>query len=178
MDVISLPHGVVTLTEDFGGRTNVGESYAAVVEFVQSNPKLATFLEAPQTPEKEKIAMVKTIFGDRVERLLLNLFLLLIEKNRPEYLEEIGVDFASMVEAEQGYQHAVVTTAVTLAPDLEEALTARLAALTGSRIILDKKVDPVVIGGVLVTLGDKILDGTVRTHLAGLKSALAGASLR
>jgi F-type H+-transporting ATPase subunit delta len=71
-----------------------------------------------------------------------------------------------------------VTTAVALPADLADLLTAKLAQLTGSQIILQKKVDPEVIGGVSVTIGDKIIDGTVRTQLNLMREHLAKVSMR
>ncbi len=59
-----------------------------------------------------------------------------------------------------------------LPPDLEDALTKRLEALTGARIVLEKRVDPAVIGGVAVVVGDSVIDGTVRSSLQHLRERL------
>ena len=157
---------------------DVAESYAAVVQIVAENPALPTFLEVPQVAEDEKKQIIATLFGDRVEPLLVRFFHLLIDKNRIEHLQEIGEVFASLVETEQGIARAIVTTAVALPADLEERLIERLAALTGSQIVLRKKVDPAVIGGVCVTLGDRIIDGTVRSNLSELREHLGRAAVR
>ena len=64
------------------------------------------------------------------------------------------------------------------AADLEEALGAKLKTLTGCEMILDKKVDPAVIGGVKVTIGDRVIDGTLRTELKRLRRSLSQADVR
>ncbi len=156
----------------------VAEAYAAVREVVAAHPPLVTFLEGPQVPEDEKKQLLASVFGARVEPMLLNFFHLLVDKNRIELLDDIGAELARLHEADQGLQRALVTTAVALPGDLEAQLKGRLEALTGARVVLEKRIDHDVIGGVCVTMGDRILDGTVRSHLDRLSERLLGASLR
>jgi len=156
----------------------VAESFAAVKEVVHGNRDLRVFLDSPQVPEAEKKKLLKDVFGGKVEDLLLAFFNLLIDKNRIENLQDIAEAFADLVERERGVLRAAVVTAVPLAEDLEGALREKLASTTGKAIILDKKIDPAVIGGVCVTMGDRILDGTVRTNLDRLRKQLGEAPVR
>ena len=155
-----------------GDLAAVAESYAAVRELLGQRPELGAFLRGPQVSEDEKRGLLRTLFGGRIEPLLLNFCLLLIDKNRIENLDEIGQEFARLVERAQGLQRAVVTTAVPLPPDLEGALAKQLETLTGTRIVLEKRVDPAVIGGVAVVVGDNVIDGTVRASLQHLRARL------
>ena len=157
---------------------DVADSYAGVVELMKGKPALVAFLEGPQVAEVEKKDLLNSLFTQRVEPVLLRFFHLLIDKNRIEYLVEIGERFATLVEKEQGYAHAVVVTAVTLPADLEQALIDKLVRLTGAKIVLEKKVNPAVIGGVRVTVGDQVVDGTVRTQLDQLREHLSRTPLR
>ncbi len=156
----------------------VAESFAAVHEVVRENRDLVTFLYSPQVPEAEKKKLLKDVFGGKIEDLLLTFFYLLLDKNRIENLQDIAEAFADLVERERGVLRAGVVTAVPLAEDLEKALREKLAAMTGKTVILAKKIDPAVLGGVCVTMGDKILDGTVRTNLDRLRKQLGKASVR
>ncbi len=107
--------------------------------------------------------------------MLLRFFFLLLEKKRIANTRDIGEVFAELVEADRGVQHAKVVTAIPLADDLADRLREKLAGFTGKTVILDQKVDPGVIGGVRVTLGDRVLDGTVRTNLDLLAKELGKA---
>jgi F-type H+-transporting ATPase subunit delta len=127
---------------------------------------------------QEKKDLIKAVFAGKIEPVLLNFFYLLIDKNRIENFRDIGEEFAAMVEDEMGVIRARVVTAVALADDLADSLRAKLAQATGKKVILEKKVDPAVIGGVCVTLKDKILDGTVRTNLDLLRKKLEQAPIR
>ena len=161
-----------------GVLTGVAESYAAVLEVVADNGQLVTFMDSPQVATQEKKELLKSVFGDKIEPVLLHFFYLLIDKNRIENFQDIGEEFAAQVEDEMGVMRARVVTAVALDDDLSGKLEKKLAGLTGKKIILEKKVDPAVIGGVCVTLKDKILDGTVRTNLDLLRKKLEQAPVR
>lgn len=154
------------------------ESYAGVLDVMAASRELVIFLDSPQVREQEKKEVLKKVFGPRIEPVLLDFFNLLLDRNRIELLRDIGTVFAELVEADQGLVRASVVTAIALPADLETKLRDKLAHVTGKSVILDKKVDPAVIGGVRVTLGDRVIDGTVRTNLDRLRKTLATAQVR
>jgi len=154
------------------------ESYAGVLEVMAASRELVIFLDSPQVREQEKKEVLKKVFGPHLEPVLLDFFNLLLDRNRIDKLRDIGEVFAELVETDQGLVRASVVTAVALPADLETKLRDKLAHVTGKSVILDKKVDPAVIGGVRVTLGDRVIDGTVRTNLDRLRKTLATAQVR
>jgi len=169
---------LVAATREAGTMAEVAESYGAVVEVVRRNPALTRFLEGPQVATQEKKELIGNLLGPRVEPILVRFLQLLIDKNRIEYLVEIGEEFAAQVEQARGYARARVTTAVALPDDLATELTERLARLTGAKIILERRIDPEVIGGVQVRVGDTVIDGTVRTRLDQLREHLRRTPVR
>ena len=156
----------------------VAESYAAVVELYDHRPDLASFLEGPQVADQEKVQLLDAIFGQKIEPVLLHFFHLLLAKGRIEHLIDIQAAFQELVEVDQGYVRARVVTAVPLPEDLERDLTAKLAALTGKKITLLKRVDPAVVGGVCVSMGDQVIDGTIQTNLTKMRAQLSAADVR
>jgi F-type H+-transporting ATPase subunit delta len=169
---------LLTSAKEAGVLEGVAESYAALLDLQLGQTELRVFLESPQVRTEEKKELLQTVFGPRIEPLLLNFVFLLIDKNRMENFRDIGEEFADLVEREAGVMRARVTTAVALPADLEQQLRDKLAGLTGKTMILEKRVDPAVIGGVKVVMGDKILDGTVRTNLDLLRKTLEKAPVR
>ena len=99
-------------------------------------------------------------------------------QDRLDALGDIAEVFAELVEADAGIVRAQVVTAIALPEDLEARLRKTLAGVTCKSVLLEKKIDPAVIGGVCVTLGDRIIDGTVRTNLDRLRKTLATAQVR
>lgn len=161
-----------------GTLAGCAESYAGVLEVMAASRDLVIFLDSPQVREQEKKEVLKKVFGPRLEPVLLDFFNLLIDRNRIELLRDIGTVFAELVEVDQGLVRARVVTAIALPADLEAKLRDKLAQVTGKTVVLEKKIDPAVIGGVCVTLGDRIIDGTVRTNLDRLRKTLATAQVR
>ncbi len=161
-------------TADLGA---VAESYAAVSKIAAADPRVAAFLGSPQIAKGEKKAMLRALLAGRVEPVLLDFFQLLVDRGRLDHLHDIGVEFTRLVEAELGVARARVVTAVPLPAELEGELARQLETLTGSRIVIEKKVDPLVIGGVCVTVGDRVIDGTVRAGLRRLRDQMLKAPL-
>jgi len=154
------------------------ESYAGVLEVMAAHRDLVIFLDSPQVREQEKKELLKKVLGPRLEPLLLDFFNLLLDRNRIDLLRDIGEVYAELVEADQNIVRARVVTAIVMPDDLETKLRDKLAKVTGKTVILDKKVDPAVLGGVSVTLGDRVIDGTVRTNLDLLRKTLGKAQVR
>jgi F-type H+-transporting ATPase subunit delta len=155
-----------------GVLVEVAESFTAVLEVTSGHKDLVTFIDSPQVRTEEKKELIQKVFGQKIEKVLLNFFFLLIDRNRIANVRDIGEVFADLVEADQGVVRAEVVTAIALPDDLAAGLKSKLAAFTGAKIVLEQKIDPAVIGGVCVTMGDKVLDGTVRTNLDLLSKAL------
>ncbi|MBT4292201.1 ATP synthase F1 subunit delta [bacterium] len=156
----------------------VAQSYRAVAEIMDTHPELVHFLEGPQVTEQEKKELLKSLFGEQIEELLLNFFYLLIDRNRVEFLRDIEHEFALLVEIEQGQTRVLVTTAIALSDDLESALMAKLETVTGGKVVMKKKIDTSVLGGVCITMGDKVIDGTLRTGLGRLRSQFSRTDVR
>ncbi len=77
-----------------------------------------------------------------------------------------------MADAYQGVEHAEVTTAIPLDEEDRQRLSERLAELTGTRIVLSTRVDPNVIGGFVVRIGDRLIDGSTKSKLDSLRKSL------
>jgi F-type H+-transporting ATPase subunit delta len=156
----------------------VAESFDSLMETMAGTPGLRVFLQSPQVRTQEKKELLRNVLGGKVESLLLDFLELLIDKDRLMHVRDIHEEFQALVERHRGLQRATVVTAVPLPEDLAAKLIAKLEARIDRRVILDRKVDPSVIGGVRLTVGDYILDGTVRAGLDELRATLEKAPLR
>lgn len=138
---------------------------------VLKEPRVARFLINPDISFDKKRQVLSTSLGD-LNPLALNLLYVLVRKGRIQALGDIQREYESLVNEWRGIEVAEVTTAVPLENEQADAVARRLEALTGKKIVLQRYVDPGIIGGLVAKVGDKLIDGSVRGKLAMLREQL------
>jgi F-type H+-transporting ATPase subunit delta len=128
-------------------------------------------------PLASRLDLAVAVVGPNVSRPVLNLIVLLLRRGRIELLPRVAQEFARLDDLRNRVIHATATSAASLGPDELRALTARLEQLSGGRVELATDVDPSILGGVVVRLGDRLIDGSVRGRLERLRSKLASGAL-
>ena len=146
--------------------------FAGLDQILQNNKSLLQFLKAPHITDQDKIALVRRAFTGQLEPLFVEFILVLVAKYRIRFLHDIITAFRALVAEAKGLVVAQVMTAVPLADDQRRALIARLQARTGQTVELDEKVDKTLLGGMIIILGDQIIDGSVRHKLSLLRDEL------
>ncbi|MSQ09728.1 MAG: ATP synthase F1 subunit delta [Dehalococcoidia bacterium] len=131
-------------------------------------------MESPRVPfEAKRDILQQQLSGQLVD--VFNLAQLLVTRKRIEAIPRLVLEFHRMYDADRGVQHARVISAVALTPAAREALSVQLAAYTGSQVVVGDEVDPSIIGGLVVRIGDKLIDGSVKGRLETLHRQLASA---
>ena len=133
------------------------------------NIRFIEFLENPQIRDKDKKDFIKSISEGRVSDLLVSLLILLLDKNRIKYLSEIFSEYQRLYKEDQGIVEAEVITAFPLDHFLTERLREKLEKKTGKKLEMITKVDPFILGGVVVKMGDRIVDKSIRYQLKQIK---------
>ncbi len=136
-----------------------------------SQPQLMAILESPKVHLDEKMELLRRCLPG-VSQLALNLVYLLVARRRLRLIDQIVSEYQRLADAYQGVEHAEVTTAIPLDEEDRQRLSERLAELTGTRIVLSTKVDPNVIGGFVVRIGDRLIDGSTKSKLDSLRKSL------
>ena len=139
--------------------------------------RLAGALANPAIPLTSRAELVGVAVGGSVSRPVLNLVLLLLRRGRIDLLARVARELVRLDDLRNGVVVATAASAVPLEPDEVRALTARLERLSGGRVELSTTVDPSLLGGVVVRLGDRLIDGSVRGRLERLRSQLASGVL-
>ncbi len=158
-----------------GHRGLIDEAYVQFGELqatLKHDASLIKFLGSPRIEEEQKLQLLQTVFGARMNRLLLEFLGVLVRKRRAMYLVNVIEEFGHLVEVYQGVARVTVTAAVSLSGDEEKRLMTTLTAKTGKKIQLDKKIDPSLIGGMIVKIDDEIIDGSVQHGLNQLEEQL------
>lgn len=152
---------------------NAYEQFNQLKTLVKKDKSLVNFLSAPQVTDENKKKLIRDVFTSRLERLFVEFLIVLVDKNRINFLVEIIDEFDRLVEAERGIGRATVITALKLNDTERANLITKLAAKTNLEIVLEEKVDPAILGGMIVILHNEIIDGSVRHELDLLEKQLS-----
>ena len=143
---------------------------------------LEGILANPAIPLERRYELAAETFGKTVGQPTLNLVRLLIRRGMIDQLPRVAAEFGRLDDIRQGITQATATSALPLAvlprtPDEVRAITERLEQTTGGRVELASAVDPSLLGGVIVRVGDRLIDGSVRGRLERLRNQLVSGAL-
>ncbi len=132
-------------------------------------------MESPRVPFADKAGMLQQHLPG-VEPGVLNLAQLVVGRNRVDAIGGMVTEFQRLYDQARGVQHARVITAVPLSADAKVALTRQLEQYTSAQVVVNEELDPAIIGGLVVRIGDKLIDGSIKGQLEALHRQLTGAA--
>jgi len=133
---------------------------------------VASYLESPNVRFEYKAELLSKRLDD-IEPLVLNLVYLLLARGRFGMFASIVDEYQRLLDKYNGIERAEATTAVPLDEEDESRLAEGLGGITGKKVILKHEVDPNLIGGVVVRVAGKLMDGSTRGKLEALKRELS-----
>lgn len=135
--------------------------------------RVARAIDSPAVAFGHRRKGVEQLLGSRVSPTALNLALLLAKRGRFAILPQVTAEYDALVRQSRGIATATVTTPAPLSgPDLA-AVKARVERLAGGRVELTAEIDPALLGGLTVRIGDRLIDASVRGRLERLRGRLA-----
>ena len=152
--------------------TEYGTDLAKVQQFYHDCPALKAYLCNPNIQPEEKKSLLKEVFGGGVRKTVLNFLLLLIDKRRMMVFDAIRSIFVQLSNEKLGIAVADVTSVEPLSEAQMKELTAKLGRITGKQVTLREHRDPSLIGGVVVRIGDRRIDGSIKGRLAAMTAEL------
>ncbi len=129
---------------------------------------IAAYLENPKVHLDDKIRLLSRRLGD-IDPLVLNLLYLLLARGRLNMLPDVAHAYQRLLDSYHGIERAEVTTAVPLDDEARLKLSQHLSDIIGKEVLLEPEVDPGLIGGVVVRVAGKLLDGSTQGKLAALR---------
>jgi F-type H+-transporting ATPase subunit delta len=164
-----------TVGKENGQFEAYNETLQGLAGLYKTHPDVVDALTNPLYPlEFREKVMVGIVKSSGVDKVMGNFLNLLVEKKRAEILPEIAEEFQVMVDSEKNISHGTIVSAIELSEKLQADVQATLEKLTGKKVELLTSVDPSLIGGIIAKVGDLVLDGSIRTQLAGLKDSIKG----
>lgn len=155
------------------GRLDLVQSEFDFVESIlKEYPDFYEILKTPKINIEEKKAVLQDTFGDQVSQTLLNFLKIIMDKKRGSDLLSIKWDFDRRVDEYKGVVKVAVESVVPLSEDQINTLVGNLKKMTGKEIVLTTHINPELLGGMVVRLGDKVIDGSVKFKLEGMLEGL------
>ncbi|MEX2109096.1 MAG: ATP synthase F1 subunit delta [Gemmatimonadaceae bacterium] len=158
------------------------EEWGALIEALgtamREDRRLRTFLESPKISAAQKIEVLGKALGKRVPRPFLRFLETLVGKRRQMLIPAIAIEYRALIDESEDRVHANVTVAREPAAAEREALTKQLSRLFGKRVVPHITLNAAILGGVIVKVGDTVMDGSVRRRLATLKSRMIASATR
>lgn len=149
------------------------EEIKVIREILAENPQFNELLEHPGIPKQEKLQVVDNVFRGRVSLELANFLEIIVSKERYRELPAIFDYFTAKVKEQKKIGIACVTSAVELSAAQKDAVRARLLETSGYREMeMHYRTDSSLIGGMVIRIGDRVVDSSIRTKLDSLTKQL------
>jgi F-type H+-transporting ATPase subunit delta len=152
------------------------EAYARairdVAEWLRREPKLRRFLETPRVRISEKKEVLRRALEDSVPERFLRFLYVVLDKGRQRLLPEIAQQFGLLLDQQVGRVPAEITLALEPDRTLRERLVAEIEKWEGREVVPQVRIDPDILGGVIVRVRDRLIDASLRRRLLGLRRSL------
>ena len=143
-----------------------------VANAIERDDRLRRFLEAPQISAAQKNAVLAKAFEDRAPRLFLRFLQRLVMNRRQTLIPEIATEYRDLVDEVEGRVHAQVTLAKPVDEEQRAAIARQLTHTLGQPVVPQVRVNPNILGGIIVRVGDRVMDGSVRRRLGLLRNRM------
>ena len=169
---IRYAQAILDIASDRNVADIVGSDMKMIAKTVKSNTELSQFILNPTLKVDVKESALVAIFASANE-VTKKLFRLLKENKRFEILSAIATEYTILLDDKNGVQVAKVTTAIAMDAALEAQVLAKVNTLTSKKVTIENVIDPSIIGGFILRIGDQQYNASVANRLQNLKRELS-----
>ena len=143
---------------------------STMAEAIESE-EFRTFLQHAKIPLERKVRAIREVLP-KISPLARNLLSLMVSRGLVEYLPRVQGEYLRLVDQHRGLERVKVYSAVPLEEQEKERISQFAREMTGKEVVLETEVVPAVLGGLVIRIGDKLLDGSARSKLESLRQEL------
>jgi F-type H+-transporting ATPase subunit delta len=165
---------LLELAQKAGDLGGWGDMIDKIADAMETDRRLRVFLESPRVSAQRKNAIIQKAFGTQLPRNFVRFLQALVSHRRQMMIPAIAHEYHDLVDRVEGRVHASVTVAREPEAADRDVVTAQLSRTLGKTVVPHFHVNPNILGGVIVRVGDVVLDGSVRRRLATLRARMVG----
>jgi len=167
--VLRYARAILNLAKETGSESEVNADMQLIVATISESSDLQIMLKSPVIKASDKKKVLKAVFADKVNSISLGLFNLLEENKRMVLLAPIASQYTIIYDYLKSMHVAIVTTAVPLTTALEEKVLDKIVELTGNKTSIENRVDPSILGGFIIRVGDLQYDASIANNFNELR---------
>ncbi len=163
-----------TLAAEENVTKEVSDGLKTISRTLREAPEYLDFLASPNISVRERTDAIEEALGGKIHEYAVSFLKVLCEKNNARYVHKIIADYEDLYHANDGISIAKVISAVPLKKHEKESLKAKLEQYCGHTVIMECTCNNAILGGVIVHIDGKVLDGSLRRKLRNLKETIGG----
>ena len=160
---------VLDLAIDLKKADEVNDHMQFIASTIEENKDLQIMLYSPIIKAEQKRDALKAIFGKNINNVSQGLINQLLDNKRLAILEDVAKQYSIIYDHHKGTQVAKVTSAIPLTDELKEKVLAKVKEIIGKKVTLENIVDPSIIGGFILKVGDKQYDASILGKMNNLR---------
>ncbi|MCK0130561.1 ATP synthase F1 subunit delta [Flavobacteriaceae bacterium F08102] len=161
----------LNLAIDLNKGREVNDDMKLITKTIDENQDLQWMIHNPVIKNSVKKEVLTSIFKDKIEPTSLSLISLLIENKRLKMLDDVAKEYTFIYDRHRGTQIAQVTSAIPLSDELKDKILAKLKDLVGKEVSIENTIDPSIIGGFILRIGDQQYDASITGKMNNLRRA-------
>lgn len=155
-----------------GEEERYGRLLAEMATSYREEDDVRRFLQTPRVTLDEKKGALREAYGGRAPEPFVRFLLLVLDKGRQGLLPDLDGAYRELLDEREGRVHAMVTLTEAPGDELEERIRRGLSEAVGRDVLPHFRVDASIVGGIVVRMGDRVMDGSLRRRLADLKRGM------
>ncbi|MBE7629236.1 ATP synthase F1 subunit delta [Tenacibaculum piscium] len=160
---------ILNLAKQTNKDSLVNDNMKLIADTIEESEDLKRMLNSPIVKTEDKKKVLIALFGDKVDKVIKGLFNVLEQNKRMTMLASIATQYSLIYNQYKGIQLAKVTTAVALTKELEDKIQAKIVSLTGNSASIENIVNPSIIGGFILCVGDVQYDASISNQFNKLR---------
>jgi len=164
---------IFAVGQEAGKSESFCETLNDLGDFLRKYPEAMEGLTNPLYPMELREKVIAHLISElQADQFMGNFLNLVVQKKRADILPEIADEFQVLLDADQNVSRGTVISASEITGELQTKVQSTLENITGKKVILTSKIDPSIIGGIIAKVGDLVMDGSIKTQLAGLNESI------